>query len=202
MPEIEAKFRPADAAVLEQLAALQAVGSLRVSRVVAQRQSDVYFDTPARDLASAHASLRIREIDGRRLFTVKVGRVSTIAPEREEVEEPGPPGTAPPAWLQQLRDTGRIVLEVDTSALIPVLEVHNLRTTLHTVGSAGEVLELALDRLTFRGPRGEVSEPEVELELKHGPTEALAEAAQWLTARFALVPSTAAKYQRALAAVG
>src|SRR5947207_6315962 len=95
MPEIEAKLRVKDPGCLEELVSLEAVGPLRVAGRRSVEQTDEYFDTPARDVATARAVVRIRTIAGERpagrpagrWFTLKVGAVAAGISGREEVEE-------------------------------------------------------------------------------------------------------------------
>jgi inorganic triphosphatase YgiF len=63
-------------------------------------------------------------------------------------------------------------------------------------------VELALDRVTFEGPRGRAEELEIEGELVSGDESVLLELRDWLLAQGGLTASHASKYERALEFVG
>ena len=200
MIETETKFRVPDAGCLRRLGELQAVGPFRVigRRTVAQR--DEYWDTPERSAAAAHVSVRLREVSGERLFTVKCGAVVEGQARRVEIEEPAGEGELR-GWLGALAAAGRVDLPFDPGRLEAVLEIRNRRSILELAAPDARAA-LCLDEVLFRGPRGETGDREAELELEAGGEARLAEAAAWLRDRFALEPARESKYQRALAAVG
>src|SRR4051794_25014614 len=101
MPEIEAKFCVPDEATLEALLRVERVGDFRLSGRRTIDQSDVYYDTPSRQAAAEHASVRVRTIGADRLFTVKSGAVRSGVSTREEIEEPAGTGDLI-AWLAAL----------------------------------------------------------------------------------------------------
>jgi inorganic triphosphatase YgiF len=120
---------------------------------------------------------------------------------RVEIEEPA--GTQPVTqWLARLIEEGRLELPFEPQDLAPKLRVRNRRTSLHLIHPNGAEIELALDRVTFEGPRGEASELEIEGELLAGDEGALYELRDWLLTQPGLTPSHAGKYVRALLAVG
>src|SRR5689334_4806082 len=88
MHEIEAKFRIADPALAEELAALSAVGPLKVVERRTFEQVDEYYDTPGRELAAGNALLRLRAGEGERRFTLKAGALQPGISRRTEIEEP------------------------------------------------------------------------------------------------------------------
>jgi inorganic triphosphatase YgiF len=201
MSEIEAKFRPDDPALLEELVSLDMVGPFRVTGRRTVEQSDEYYDTPAREVMAAHASVRVRSVEGERLFTIKTGAIRAGVSGREEVEEPAGDQDLR-TWLARLSDTGRIQIPFSADALVPVLQIENRRTRLDLEDDQGTRIEMAIDRARFVGPRGEQEDQELELELKAGSEERLQEACDWLQSRYPLQPSTASKYHRALTTVG
>jgi len=200
--ELEAKFTAPGKAVLDEIAALDAVGTLAVVGRSEVEIVDRYFDTPKRELAAAHGSLRARTIDGAEWYTYKTrGEMRDGLARREEVEERSG-GRDLTGWLYWLVDSGRASVFLPPDAFEPVLEIHNRRTILDLEDDAGGRIEVALDRARFKGPRGEHEDFEIELELRAGEEKALTEAAGWLRARFSLQPSEKGKYARALQTVG
>ncbi|MBM3457804.1 MAG: CYTH domain-containing protein [Armatimonadetes bacterium] len=205
--EVEAKFMVPSAVVLEELAALSAVGECRVLSRREVDQEDAYWDTPAGSLATLGASLRVRTLDGRATFTAKLPRQqSDGAWVRQEIEAPAE-GRELPAWVESLRQAGSFPEGVRTETLRPVLRVRNRRTQVDLATPGGARLEMAADRAEFLGVSRTGGDWELELELAEAPGGAAAalveleQAAAWLRDRFGLIPSRKSKYQRALAAL-
>jgi inorganic triphosphatase YgiF len=204
MHEIEAKFQLSDLATAEELSGLAAVGSLRVTGRRAFDQQDVYYDTPARELAGASALLRLREGEGKQLFTLKTGALGLGISRRTEIEEPSA-GREIRDWAASHQQAGALAAGLATGALAPMLTIFNRRTLLlleNGPASQPTRIEMVVDRVRYAGPRGDCEEMELELELKSGPEESLQQACEWLRSRYPLEPATQSKYQRALAAVG
>ncbi len=206
MLEVEAKFMVSEAGVLEEIAGLEWVGPLPVISRRDIEQVDEYWDTPARGVAMQQGSLRVRRKGSEVLFTAKTPVERNGMRMREEVEEPAQ-DRALDAWVASLQQEGRYALRVNPAELAPVLTIRNRRRLLDLETPEGIRLELAVDQVQHRGPRGEGAEMEIEIELiGTEPTEvalaALHSVSQWLAARFSLAPSTAGKYARALRAVG
>src|SRR5687767_2825542 len=133
MPEIEAKFSLGDPTCVEALLHLQQVGPLRVAGRRTVALTDVYYDTPGREVAAGHASVRERTADGVRLFTVKTGAIVAGTSKRGEVEEPAGERELVP-WLVSVAAAGRIHLPFAPEALEPVLRIHNRREVLDLEG--------------------------------------------------------------------
>src|SRR5215207_4231807 len=90
----------------ERVAALEAVDRFDLRPRPAQRIRDVYLDTGDAALAGARVALRVRELDGRPLLTLKADAVrSGLAAERLELEAPWSAG-ALQAALEELRRRG------------------------------------------------------------------------------------------------
>jgi inorganic triphosphatase YgiF len=204
MLEIETKLLADEEACLDRILALPAIGGLRVISRAELDQSDVYFDTPERDLAASRGSLRIRTAGDARRFTLKSGAVVDGRSVRTEIEEPA--GSARlQDWVAALQASRGILPGLVPARLAPVLEIHNRRSLVELAGDGEVLIELAADRVRFAGPRGEIRELELELELKSGGERAeaeLAAAAGWLRERYSLQPAHEAKYERDLRRVG
>lgn len=201
MAEVEIKYLVHDAAFLDRLEKATAIGPFSVASRQAIEQTDEYWDTPDAAAARSKVSLRRRLTNGVRLHTVKIGAVATGFSRRTEIEEPaGDAGLVD--WLERLCDEDRLELPFATADLAPMLSVHNLRSALQLQHPNGTEVELALDRVTFSGPRGEASELEIEGELVSGSESTLLELRDWLEAQGELTASHGSKYERARELVG
>src|SRR4051812_8507562 len=120
MQETEAKFRLADAAAAEELAALSAVGRLPVTGRRTFEQVDAYYDTPLRDLAGMDALLRVRETGGESSFTLKTGKLEPGISRRTEIEAPAA-GRDPAEWAAEQQAAGFLPATLRLSGLAPVL---------------------------------------------------------------------------------
>ncbi len=201
MPEVEAKFRVEDPACMEAVWRLEAAGDFRVAGRREVDQSDLYHDTPDRDVARQGGSLRIRTVDGRPVFTVKTGPRRVGIAVRQEIEEPVD-GRGIREWVRGLLTAGRLELDLDPDLLGPVLEIRNRRGVMDLAGPDETRVELVIDRVRFLGPRGEAEGAEVEVELKQGSEDRLRELCDWLQAQYPLAPFGVSKYHQALRLVG
>jgi len=122
----------------------------------------VYFDTPDLALQKAGVSLRVRESQGARVQTVKLGEGLS----REEHEAPIA-GEEPDPELGPLK-----TLLPEGGRLDPAFNVRVTRRQ-RTFHYRGAEIELALDQGEVSDGTGRSPICEVELELKSGPPEAL-----------------------------
>src|SRR4051812_3683360 len=60
-------------ALLDEVATLEGIGTMRLSPAQEHRLHDIYWDLPSRGLRSKQLSLRLRQIDDRFVFTAKGG---------------------------------------------------------------------------------------------------------------------------------
>lgn len=201
MAEIEIKYRVEDHALLDRLAGAARIGNFEVAARKTVAQTDEYWDTADGAASKNKVSLRRRDSASESKYTVKLGEVAAGFSRRIEIEEPtGSKSLAD--WLNGLVETGRLELPFSADDLSPKLRVRNRRTALNLLHPNGAEIELALDRVTFEGPRGEASELEIEGELLSGEESALDELRDWLCTQGELTPSHAGKYERALELVG
>lgn len=214
--EREFKAMLADAAERERLLALIG-GSVRVLE-----QRNLLFDTPARSLAAAGLSLRLRHESGRWILTAKgeprtrrTDRPTLLSARGEAERIVRPPlalhlasGTADPLPLLRQGEPAAMALALAeaieiAAAGLPlgiVGEFRNERTLCEAALPCGTPVAVALDRSEM--PDGTV-EHELELEITRG---AVAPAAAWLAAlmRSAEIPlrpsaSKRLRFARALA---
>lgn len=167
--ELKLALAPGD---FERVAALPAIaaasaGPPRTTRLVA-----TYYDTPAKDLAQAGITVRVRTGGRKHVQTVKTAGTRMAGMfARGEWEEPL---AAPALNHALLRNTGLAPLQDQTmlDALQPLFTTKVTRIIHRLVGEDWEV-ELALDKGAVIA--GESRQPiaEVELELVRGPPACL-----------------------------
>jgi inorganic triphosphatase YgiF len=201
--EIEAKYTLAEAEATQRLAALRALGPYRLEPAEAQDQRNTYFDTDDLRLASAHCGLRVREVAGRRIATVKIaGAVRDGVHERGEWEAEIGADDAPAAWpASPARDMALAL--TGNAGLHPIVQVHTVRQILLFWRGEQQVAELALDEGVISAGAGELPFRELELELRPGGTrEDLAALATLLSEHAVLLPEDQSKLARGLALLG
>jgi triphosphatase len=200
--EIELKLllTPED---LRRVSRHPAVVPLRAGRGRTDRLVSVYYDTPDAALARAGVALRVREIRGRWVQTVKGGGAAAGGlHEREELEW-RLPGEAPdPGLLTGTPFEELFAGEAVTGRLVPVFRTEFERVARPLEWPDGSRAELALDRGTITA--GARSEPvsELELELRSGDATRLFELAQGLAADLPLQLGHASKAERGYALAG
>ncbi len=160
-----------------------------------QHLANTYFDTPAGDMAKARIAVRLRQIDGRVLQTVKTaghggGGLSTR--QEWEWQVPGPQLdqhdlAALPPFEGSL---GTVI-----SALRPALRTDFIRRSWQ-IDWQGSHIELVLDEGEIVSGGAQAAICEVELELKAGKPEALWSLALKLAESVPLRPSDTSKAAR------
>ncbi|MBU2323886.1 MAG: CYTH domain-containing protein, partial [Gammaproteobacteria bacterium] len=150
-----------------------------------------YYDTPARDLASAKVALRLRR-DGEQIIQTFKSRGQSIAglSERHEwdwyLEQPE-------LDISRLDDScwPAALAELDKAQLQPLFTTDFVRQRAEIAwgrGKAKVVIEAALDLGKVIAGEGEEEICELELELRQGEPEALLELAEALAADLPLMP--------------
>jgi hypothetical protein len=172
-------------AAAAKVAGLEAVGRFRLRQRPAQRIRDTYLDTGDGALAGARVAVRVRELDGSPLLTLKADAVrSGLAAERLELEAPWS-AAALGTVLEELRRRGIELPEPPETAGVgePLADLAGLglrptqvRETTRTPrdvlegddAAAGPVAELTVDDVGYRLSAGTARLLEVEVEAK-GP---------------------------------
>jgi triphosphatase len=167
----------------KRVAALEAVDRFELRARPAQRIRDVYLDTTDSDLAEARVALRVRELDGLPLLTLKAEAVrSGLAAERLELEAPWS-ADALQTVLEELRrrrvelptpaegaGAGEPLADLAALGLRPTQIRETTRTPRDVVGrddpGAEPVAELSLDDVGYQLPAGRARLLEVEVEAK------------------------------------
>jgi inorganic triphosphatase YgiF len=197
--EIEAKYTLAEPKAVQRLAELRALGPYRLEPAETQDQHNTYFDTDDMRLATQQSGLRVREVGGRRVATVKTaGTVQNGLHERGEWEVELEGDDAPVAWPAS--PAREIALALTGGApLRPIVRVRTLRHILLVWRDELQVAELALDEGVITAGSREVPFRELELELRPGGTRAdLAALAGLLAGHAALLPEDRGKLARGL----
>jgi len=162
-----------------------------------RREVTTYFDTPKRDLARRHCSLRIRQGGERRVQTAKSARGAGVAVRRGEWEQPVETDTPD---LSKLAGTpiGSMLRSRAVDELRPVLVTDIHRTARLLRIDAGTAVEAALDRGTISAAGRSEPVSELELELKQGNPGALYRLAIELASAAPLTLEPATKAERGL----
>ena len=135
-----------------------------------QEQRTTYFDTPEHDLRAAGVSLRVRQTGDRFVQTIKAASAAAAGVFARPEWERDVAGPAPDLGLgSPLR---AMVDEALLAQLQPAftIVVTRRRWLVETPGAA---VELVLDQGMVRAGGAQSDIREIEVELKHGPPEAL-----------------------------
>jgi len=214
--ERELKLRPAEPALLDQLAAVDRLGPFRVTGRRREVQRNSFFDSASRALSQARVSFRRRTLQGEPLATWTVkgeGRHARGVSTRTEIELHLDPDTAPVLAVDALRQAARqrgataLAEELGDALAVgglplanPYLEIETERTILDLDAADRDwSVELALDRVQLVGHG--YAELEIEAELKRGDDAALDAVREAITELGATYESAGSKLSRALAHV-
>ena len=148
------------------------VGAFRAGEQTLRRISDTYYDTAARDLAGARASLRVRAQDGATLVTFKQSQSDDAdggLRRRTEIEEPLVGDFEAHPAVAAARDLA--------SAALEVLGTLAQERAVRVYARGGQSVEAVVDALTYPdGSREWRLEAEGDEDAVNDFAEALAEA--------------------------
>jgi inorganic triphosphatase YgiF len=199
--EIEAKFRVDDVRTFQQLLELSSIGQFQLAaEPSAEDQRNVYFDTADKRLRAGQYGLRVRDLGGRRLATLKgAAQVRDGMYERDEWEVEIGDDDRPSAWPPSEARDRALALLGDAQPL-PILTIRTRRRHIIATRGHTRVAELSLDEgaIDAGGRAASFRELEIEL-LKTGTRADLDELVALLRARFALIPEEQSKLARGLA---
>jgi triphosphatase len=177
-----------------------AVAALRAGRGRTDRLVSVYYDTPDGALVRGGVALRVREMRGRWVQTVKGGGVAAGGlHEREELEWRLPGATPDPGLLAGTRFEELFASDAVRDRLAPVFRTDFERVARPLAWPDGTRAELALDRGTVAAGARSAPISEMELELRSGDATHLFELAQALAADLPLRLGHASKAERGYA---
>src|SRR5262245_20493677 len=162
--EIKLEFDPADAA---RLAAHPLLCAARQKQTLVS----IYFDTPGETLHKAGVYVRIRDIDGRRVQTIKAAK-SNVGPfERLEWEREVKGRT--PNFSGANRTALKPLLTPDLRASLRPLFETRVTRNVYRLAHDGSDIELAIDRGEIAAATKRSAISELELELKRGKAKPL-----------------------------
>lgn len=203
--ESEIKFTVPDHETLDRIAALRDVASFEARDTGIHGHRDTYFDTEDLTLLRSKIVFRLREGKKGAVLAFKAQapggsgyfrRIEVEAPVSLSIAdvEAGRLPDIPP--VQELwKQTGHV-------ALYPALTVNNRRRIVNLSKIGIPRFELALDDVTFTGPRGNAHVLELEVESLGWEDAALRDIAVWLRERFPLEPAGPSKYLLGMELVG
>lgn len=201
--EIEIRF-VAPESDLARIAKSTALYGFLVGRAATRHLDTVYYDTPELAFFKAGFSLRIRKNGRAYVQTVKDESTGALVSARHEYEAKVP---SPKPDLERIPDPEvreRLQVLADGTEIQPVIETNILRTTRMVKSSAGDEIELAVDRGQIRTLiNGHAALPvnELELELKQGAPIALFDVARRLSRKAALAVNPESKSERGIRAL-
>jgi inorganic triphosphatase YgiF len=200
--EIELKYRLADAAAGERLLAAEQIGPFApAGPIETVETSDRFLDTADRAFAATRHAVRLRTAGATTTVTIK--GPATPGPggaHRRTEQEAAALGTDPADWP----DSAARERVLRIAAGRPLVEVAALRQRRrHRLVRAGETIaDLTVDEVRILDRDRTIERfVELEVELRAGDSERLAELAAAFALEWALSPSTDSKYAAALRAL-
>jgi triphosphatase len=199
--ETEAKFRVEDDETFPRLMHLEAIGPFRLAAEPhVEDQRNVYFDTADRRLRAGQYGLRVRDLDDRRIATLKgAAQAKDGMYERDEWEVEIGDDDRPAAWPpSEARE--RVLALLGGAALQQILTIRTQRRHIFATREGARVAELSLDEGTISAGGREAHFRELEIELlKTGARADLDALVALLRQRFTLIPEDRSKLARGLA---
>lgn len=192
--EIELKLL-IDSSNIPQLLQHQLLKSACKSGPQRQKLHSIYFDTPKLELMRQQIALRLRQVGGHWIQTVKGGgKVEEGLHQRSEWEVPVTGGILDLDKLSASPWHSFFTLDIQ-SRLIPIF-VTDFWRTIWLMELPNCLIELALDEGEIQAKNKQVPICEVELELKSGAPESLFDLARELRKSIALQPEDRSKADR------
>jgi triphosphatase len=174
--ELKLEFDPIDAQRIKSDPLLEAES---LGQPKAQHLVSTYFDTRDLVLSKAGVFLRVREVAGRYLQTVKAMQSKADLLERLEWEQEIS-GPSPDLTVVDGTPLHALLALVRRASLCPLFETR-IRRALRRVAHEGSEIEVAVDEGEIVAGERKVPVSEVELELKAGKTAALFSLARTLS---------------------
>jgi inorganic triphosphatase YgiF len=199
--EIEAKYRVDDQRTFEDLLSLAALGPFQLTPAPhPEDQRNTYFDTADGRLRAARYGLRVRDLEDRRIATLKGdARVEDGVYERDEWEVAIGDDDRPESWPpSEARD--RTLALLAGVPLIQILTIRTLRRHIYASRVGIDIAEISLDEGMISAGGREERFRELEIELIGAATRADLDAlVRLLRERYALAPEERSKLARGLA---
>ncbi|MDC7700327.1 CYTH domain-containing protein [Vogesella indigofera] len=160
----------------------------------------VYYDTPSLALMQQGMGLRLRQVDGHWLQTLKFAEQAGAGlHQRLELEKAV---SGPVLELDQITDrkARRFLTQHHIASVLAPLFTTTIRRQCWTLQDGhGNSLEVSLDHGTIEGQGQTLKVNEVEIELKQGQTQALFDLALKLASSLPLTPHPQSKPERGYA---
>lgn len=200
--EVEAKYI-ISAGDMEVVAALRQLGPYTLhAEPEPERQQNRYFDTPDRRLAQARYGLRLRDVGGRMLVTLKGPAEVVHGLHRRAEYEFSHADPDPRTWPAGPARELALAL-IGKASLLPTVTILTERTILFAHYQGRVVAEICLDNGIIQAPSRAEPFNELEIELLPDGSEAdLSALADALRAFVDLCPESRSKLQRGLALLG
>jgi triphosphatase len=199
--EIRLAARPDD---LRRLARRGHLNGFAMARLRARKLTSVYYDTEDLRFAQAGLALRVRRTPEGFVQTVKDSGDGALANARAEFESKVPNGEPDLGAVPDERTRALLQGIAGGDRLLPVVETEIKRATRALKTESGDEIELAFDEGEIRPLKSGhpiVPVSELEIELKHGSTLSLYEAARDLSLRAGLMIAIESKAERGLRAL-
>jgi inorganic triphosphatase YgiF len=201
--EIEIRFAASEHDLI-RIAKGAVLHGFSVGRAATKRLNTVYYDTPEHGFAKAGLSLRVRKNGSGYVQTVKDESSAALVSRRNEYECTVPTPEPDLSCIPDQRVRERVEAIVDGAHIEPLIEADIRRTTRSVKTTAGDEVELAVDRGHIRTlTNGHAALPvnELELELKQGTPVVLFEIARRLSRKAPLTVTTESKSARGMRAL-
>lgn len=203
--ESELKYTVTDPSIFQSISSRTAIAGYTLSDHGIIPIKDTCFDTPGLAFYHGKTVFRFRDKGGRRLLTFKTHRESSgTAYERIEVESETAvsaddiiAGNLPdvPAVHALRKHVGNVLLT-------PHLTTENNRHMLFLMDGETPAYELALDDVTFSGPKGTAKVYELEVESLIGVENDLEHIGAWLQEQYVLEKAGPSKFCLGMRLVG
>ena len=203
--ESELKFTVTDPSLFQSILSLGTIAGFTVCDRGITPIKDICFDTPDLLFYNGKTVFRLREKGGMRMLTFKAHREATgAAYERIEIES-DTDLTADDITAGNLPDVSAVHAlreYVGDVNMKPYLTTENNRHILLLMNGDSAEYELALDDVTFTGPKGIATVYELEVESLIGTENDLERIGAWLTDRYPLKKAGPSKFCLGMELVG
>ncbi|MBU1975631.1 MAG: CYTH domain-containing protein [Nanoarchaeota archaeon] len=197
--EIESKFL-IDQETAQKLRALTEISGFKVTSQYEQPIKDIWFDNPERELCKKLTLYRLRRVSGKIIAGLKtrVGIVDS-AHHMKEFEEEITKDQVPVFLANKLNIEPYLEAKklVSSKPIEKVIDVTNNRHVMN-FEKGEQLIELAIDEVTYVGRKGEYKEIELEIETKTADDQAFTEFAKEIEEKFELRRVNIGKYERAV----
>ncbi len=197
--EIEAKYAVPDPETFRRLQALEELCGYALGAPQVREVHDTYLDSADRRVLATGYFCRRRQDPQGMLITLKALAPSSGAVHRREEWETTLPADSPLEQWPPGPVHDHLLQWVGDSALLPLVELDQVRQVRTVVQGERTVAEMSLDQVVFSAGGRRETALELEVELKaEGKEDDLAALATCLGADWGLVPEPRSKFKRAL----